>query len=199
MEKNNYYPYFDFLRIILAAIVMLYHDDVLTWHHSGSLAVEIFFALSGWLIGGMLLKMTPDKLPAFYFNRSLRIWIPYYFALSLLLGASILKDKIGKKWIEFVVYKISFVYNIFGTSQLADSKNLMPLNGTGNHFWSVNTEEQFYLLVPLLLVISSPKIGRNIFTWIVISVSALIFQIYASIVFGVLAAIIVNKFGSTLV
>lgn len=194
-SNTNYYPYFDFLRIVLAAMVMLYHDDVLTWHYTGSIAVEIFFALSGWLIGGMLLKMTPDKLPNFYFNRSLRIWIPYYFALILLLLASILKDKIGPKWIEFVFYKITFVYNLFGTSQLAQFKTLMPLQGTGNHFWSVNTEEQFYLLVPLLLVLSSPKIGRNIFIWILISITAWISQIYASIVFGVLAAVIANQFG----
>ena len=41
-----YYPYFDYLRIGLAIVVMFYHDHLIPWEHSGNLAVQIFFALS---------------------------------------------------------------------------------------------------------------------------------------------------------
>ena len=40
--KDEYFPYFDYLRIILASVVMLAHDKVITWPNSGKLAVDIF-------------------------------------------------------------------------------------------------------------------------------------------------------------
>lgn len=41
--KNDYYPYFDYLRIALAMVVLLHHDHVFEWAHSGNLAVQVFF------------------------------------------------------------------------------------------------------------------------------------------------------------
>ena len=194
--KPSYYPLFDYLRISLAFIVMLGHDGVLKWPNSGNLAVQIFFALSGWLIGTILLGLSTKDLPRFYFNRAVRIWIPYYLALVALVGASLLHDPLNLKWLEFVFYKLSFVYNLFGPSQLDLYKQLMPLQGTGNHFWTVNAEEQFYLLAPLLLVLASAKLGRQVWIWICIALAAWIFDIYASIVLGVLAAVIVKRYGA---
>ncbi len=179
-----YYPYFDYLRIILASVVMFGHDGLISWEHSGKLAVDIFFALSGWLIGGILIKTDLNKLPRFYFNRTVRIWVPYYIALSLIIIASLLKDPIDHKWIEFILYKITWVYNLFGPPQLQACKECMPLDGTGHHFWSVNAEEQFYLLAPLLLVVFA-RAARQLITWCII-VSVLWFLgAYAPIAFGV--------------
>lgn len=45
--EQNYYPYFDYLRIVLASVVMLGHDGLISWGPSGTLAVDVFFALSG--------------------------------------------------------------------------------------------------------------------------------------------------------
>lgn len=194
--KSDYYPLFDYLRISLAFIVMLGHDMVFTWPNSGHLAVQVFFALSGWLIGGILLDLSNKDLPRFYFNRAVRIWIPYYLALIALLGASLLHDTLSFKWLEFVFYKLSFVYNLFGPQQLELYKSFMPLQGTGNHFWSVNAEEQFYLLAPLLLVIASAKFGRHVATWICLALAAWVLDIYASIVLGVLAAVVLKRYGA---
>ncbi len=193
--KPTYYPYFDYLRIALATIVMLGHDGLIHWGQSGNLAVQVFFALSGWLIGGILLKLSKDDLTRFYFNRALRIWIPYYIACVLLIFASLVRDPINFKWAEFVFYKLSFVYNLFGPPQLAQYVQSMPLQGTGNHFWSVNAEEQFYLIAPLLLVLAAPKFGRSIFFWSVITLISWLTNIYGSIVFGVLAAVVVHHYG----
>ncbi len=195
-SKNslNYYPYFDYLRIILACLVMFSHDHIITWKHCGNLAVQIFFALSGWLIGGALINLAAKDLPRFYFNRACRIWVPYYIALLLLIGASILKDPMDAKWLEFVFYKLLFVYNLFGPPQLESYRYFMPLDGTGNHFWSVNAEEQFYLLAPILLVLVRQRCGRSSLLWALISVVALVMDIYASIVLGVFAAILYKKY-----
>lgn len=192
---DTYYPAFDYLRIVLAAVVMLYHDHVIEWRPAGDLAVRVFFALSGWLIGGILLRQEREQLPRFYFNRSLRIWVPYYVALLLLVAASVLRDPLGARWAEFVFYKGTFVYNLFGMPQGALHAAEMPLAGTGHHFWSVNAEEQFYLLAPLVLVLGHKRWRHSIGLWTVIAAVAWATDVYASIVFGVLAAVIVRHHG----
>ena len=193
--KPSYYPLFDWLRGLLALTVMFYHEGLIGWEPSGDFAVQIFFALSGWLIGGILIKLEPTELTRFYFNRAIRIWTPYFFALILLITASLIRESITGKWIEFIFYKISFVYNIFGAPQRINYFDTMPLDGTGNYFWTVNAEEQFYLLAPFLLLVNRNTITRSTIFWIVLAVLANILDIYASIVFGVLAAVAVNEYG----
>ena len=186
---DTYYPWFDWLRGALALTVMLAHDGLIGWPLAGNFAVQVFFALSGWLIGNVLLRTRRADLTRFYFNRAVRIWVPYCIALALLVAVSLLRDHAGLKWFEFVLYKLTFVYNLFGTPQLATHIAEMPLAGTGNHFWSVNAEEQFYLLAPLLLVVAAPALGRSRLTWLALCLLAWLAGICPSIVFGVTAAI----------
>lgn len=193
--KKKYYPLFDYVRFFAASIVMFGHGGLIHWRHSGAIAVDVFFALSGWLIGGILLTRTVKDLPRFYFNRAIRIWGPYFLALSLIVLVSLIKDPITIKWFEIVAYKLTFVYNFFGPPQLAEFKSAMPLDGTGNHFWSVNAEEQFYLFSPLLLVVFY-KFGRNPILWVLLSIITWKFNFYAPIFLGVLAAILVDKYGA---
>ena len=192
MKKTlQYYPYFDWLRGLLALVVMLSHEKVIAWQYAGDFAVQVFFALSGWLIGGVLLKTSSADLPKFYFNRAIRIWIPYFIGLAILIIVSLLKEPITAKWIEFILYRITFVHNLFGVTQ---AKILMPLQGTGNLYWSVNAEEQFYLLAPILLVLLKPNIVKSVYFWVFIAIMAYITDTYASIVLGVLAAVIHYNF-----
>ncbi len=197
LKKTAYYPWFDYLRIVLATAVAASHAGVLTWNQAGNLPVQIFFALSGWLIGGILLQSASHDLPRFYFNRAARIWIPYFLAIFLLVAVSVLKDPITAKWIEFISYKVTFVYNFFGPPQLAEFTNAMPLQGTGNHFWSICAEEQFYLVAPILITIIPA--GRTIWFWVLISLVAIwspYWGYFAAISLGVLAAVLRSKFGA---
>lgn len=181
---------FDYLRAGCAITVVLYHAKIIAWSQSGNLAVQVFFALSGWLIGGILINTKPNELYRFYFNRAIRIWIPYYIALIPILILSIFRDPIGQKWLEIVAYKLTFVYNIFGPPQLAMFAEQMPLKATFNHAWSVNAEEQFYLLAPILLVLTGRHLGKNPITWGVLSAIGLFFNIYPAILLGVLSAVL---------
>lgn len=195
-DDQRYYPPFDYLRGLLATVVLFSHAGLIAWSEAGNFAVQVFFALSGWLIGGILIKAPPKELPRFYFNRAARIWIPYYISLSLILIVGVFHDHITPKWLEIAAYKITFVYNWFGPPQLAEHMAEMPLQGTGNHLWSVNAEEQFYLVAPLALVLLSPKVSRSVLTWIVVAALALYFDLYASISLGVLAAVVVARCGA---
>jgi peptidoglycan/LPS O-acetylase OafA/YrhL len=192
---HGYYPWFDWLRLGLSLVVLLGHQHLIAWPPAANFAVQVFFALSGWLIGGLLLKLPGNGLSRFYFNRALRIWCPYFLALALLVSVSLLRDPVTAKWKEFVLYKTTFVYNIFGPPQIAQHGREMPLQGTGNHFWSVNAEEQFYLLAPVLLVLA-PAFGRSVITWAAIAAVAWVSKSYASIAFGVLAAVAAHTYGA---
>lgn len=197
VQKSNYFPAFDALRIILASVVALGHSGMSIWPHAGDLAVQVFFALSGWLIGGILLRSKPGDLPKFYFHRAARIWIPYLVAIALLVSVSLLKDRITFKWFEFVFYDLTFVYNFFGPPQLATAILEMPLAGTGNHFWSICAEEQFYLLAPFLITILA-KVGRSVWFWCLICAAALaspLWGYFGSISLGVLAAVMRSNKG----
>ena len=194
-SKTEYYPWFDWLRGILAIVVVFSHEGLLGWQQSGNFAVQVFFALSGWLIGGILLGLTPHDLPRFYFNRAIRIWVPYYLALMILLGVSVLRDRINGRWLEFSFYKGTFVFNLFGLPMLDRHRLEAPLAGTGGHFWTVNAEEQFYLLAPLLLVLTSRSFSRSPGIWTVLGFLTWIFHCYASITLGVFAAVLASRYG----
>jgi peptidoglycan/LPS O-acetylase OafA/YrhL len=189
--RDCYYPYFDWLRFVLAVVVMMAHDGVIG-SPSGNLAVHVFFVLSGWLIGGILLNTTPRGLPRFFYNRALRIWIPYYIAAALIVGLSLVRDDTGLVWRQLVTFKLTMVYNLFsGIEVLAGFPNA-PLKGTGHHLWSVNAEEQFYLGAPLLLVVLV-RWGRSPGTWAAIALGFLALGTdYPGLSLGVLAAILLK-------
>jgi peptidoglycan/LPS O-acetylase OafA/YrhL len=193
--RPGYYPWFDWLRLLLACVVLFGHEGTIGWRNAGNFAVQVFFALSGWLIGGQLVVLPRRELPRFYFNRALRIWGPYFLAVFILVATSAAHEHITAKWIEIVFYDFTFVFNLFGQRQIAQYQRLMPLDGTGGHFWSVNAEEQFYLLAPLILVLLPARYGRRVITWVCIALAAWMGKCYASIAFGVLAAVLANRYG----
>ncbi|MET0283526.1 MAG: acyltransferase [Polyangiales bacterium] len=188
---STYYPAFDWLRITLALMVMLHHADLFPWGRLGHFRVQVFFALSGWLIGRILLRTSRSELPRFYYGRVLRIWLPYAVALALLVAASLLRQPVTARYLEFVLYKLTFVYNLFGTSQLAAFEQDMPLHGTGNHFWSICAEEQFYLFAPLLLIML-PRVGRSPWLWLGLASVGL----FSAIALGVAASLAHARWGA---
>lgn len=193
------YPLFDWLRFILASIVALGHAGLIAHSEiTGNLAVQVFFSLSGWLIGGILLNSRREQLPRFFFNRATRIWMPYFFAVAALYVLSAMRDPITARWFEFLFYDATFTHNWFSLRpDAATALSQMPLKGTGNGFWSISVEEQFYLVAPLI-IFAGRKLGHSPITWISISATLWFFQLvdFASISFGVLAAATQRRYGN---
>ena len=122
----------------------------LTW--SG---VDLFFVLSGFLLGGILLDNhgSPNYFKAFYARRALRILPIYFLLVAGFVAASVwLQPGLGNTGIDYLMGKpmplwsyLSFTQNFamaaardFGASMLSVT-------------WSLAIEEQFYLFLPLLL------------------------------------------------
>lgn len=183
-----FYPAFDYIRAAAAIGVFAAHVEL---HHRvplGNACVKIFFALSGFLIGGLLLRTPTKDLPRFYFNRAARIWIPYMIAISTLFAVAILKQGwADPRFGDVLVEMTTFVYNWFGPQRIVEYGSQMPLNGTGNHFWSICVEEQFYLVAPFLVVFLNRWLSTSLLIGLVI-LNVYIQNDFAAVALGVLLA-----------
>ena len=109
--------------------------------------VFLFFALSGFLITGILLDTLniPHFYRTFYARRLLRIFPLYYGALIALI---LLSRPLHFAWSGWQYYYLTY------TSNLALWRWNVPLQlGSFNiyHFWSLQVEEQFYLIWPFIV------------------------------------------------
>jgi peptidoglycan/LPS O-acetylase OafA/YrhL len=120
----------------------------------GWMGVQLFFALSGFLITGILLdaRGAPGYLSSFYARRFLRIFPLYYgtlfvaFVLLPALGvapAMIEHDRAHQGWLWLYL------------------ENWVTTTGAGSqafhHFWSLCVEEQFYIVWPFVLLRTGPR------------------------------------------
>jgi peptidoglycan/LPS O-acetylase OafA/YrhL len=199
---GEYYGWFDYLRITLAVGVYTAHaglQNLEHWHMAGDACVHVFFALSGFLIGGILAESEPRDLPRFYFNRCTRIWIPYGIAIIPLFLASARAHELHDPLVwKFFFYKLTFVYNIFGLPHYMKPGGWhMPLRGAANHFWSICVEEQFYLLAPFFLVFL--KRLRPAVVLLLVGLVGLNFvhpHLFTAISLGMLLALSQKRFGA---
>jgi peptidoglycan/LPS O-acetylase OafA/YrhL len=189
------FPAFDWLRFILASVVVLDHAGWSVWEHGGNFAVQTFFALSGWLIGSILLSITAADLPRFFFNRATRIWIPYVFAVFAIYALAYLKGTEVQHFLKSLFYDLTFTHNWF-IPKTPDVIANLPLQGTGSHFWSIAVEEQFYLAAPLLMMFVPH--GKSASFWALVSAVAFLVAPgwYGAISLGVLAAALRRDYGA---
>ena len=121
----------------------------LTW--SG---VDLFFVLSGFLLGGILVdhRESPNLFKVFYVRRALRI-LPLYFALffSFLFVTYALRLDQNRacKWL-FQDPLPLWSYALFTQNFLMAQEGLFGSQWLGVT-WSLAVEEQFYLVLPLLI------------------------------------------------
>ncbi len=110
--------------------------------------VDLFFVVSGFLIGTILLKVeSPAGIGAFYLRRILRIWPLYYLLLFFVYSALTNKAMFSEAplW-SFPL----FIFNFWESIGKGIHQALGPL-------WSVAVEEQFYILGPLLFSVLNRK------------------------------------------
>lgn len=194
MRKPAYYPAFDWLRITLAMTVALFHSGLPIGADGADFAVQIFFALSGLLIGGILMGSHRRELPRFFYNRAVRIWTPYFFSVILVFAASLLVERADAHWFEFLFYDLTFTHNWFISTRIAEVNDEMPLFGATVIYWSLSVEEQFYLIAPLLILFW--RRGRSPVYWFAIAAFAVASgSFYGAVALGVFAAAMKRQYG----
>lgn len=138
----------DTLRFLAVLAVFFYHSGLKPGHMpfaDGYLGVDIFFALSGFLITRLILLAEQGQalrdLGVFYARRFLRIFPLYYSVLFVLLYLHKL---------PFPLWNFLYCFNI---------KQYLDHNWYGDlsHFWSLCVEEQFYLSFPPILLFCPAK------------------------------------------
>jgi len=124
------------------------------WFRLGWTGVDLFFVLSGFLIGGILLEVrdSPHYFRTFYARRFFRI-IPLYYAWILLymilaaFGGTFLATRIGSvQKIDISILAHFFFLQNFHEF-LKSTVSFWWLSST----WSLAVEEQFYLVAPVFV------------------------------------------------
>jgi peptidoglycan/LPS O-acetylase OafA/YrhL len=159
----------DGLRALAIIPVLLYHIGV-PGFAGGFVGVDVFFVISGYLICGMIdadIKSGSFSLGNFYKRRILRI-LPALFVMflvtSILAYAYCLPVEL-QEYSKSLASAVGSVSNIYFASTAgyfdapAATKPLL-------HTWSLGVEEQFYLAVPLLMLLAYrflPKLAKPLF------------------------------------
>lgn len=158
--QPNRLPYIDVLRAVAILSVLFRHlppDLGIAFgalHEWGGRGVDLFFALSGFLIGTTCLQRA-ERYPeqrgkqaaAYWLLRSLRIF-PLYFGLLALfaLGPSFINPDV-----THVIRNYTLPFVTFTSNYLAQSTLELGI------YWSLAIEEQFYLAVGLLVAATSRR------------------------------------------
>ncbi|TDM06178.1 MAG: acyltransferase [Ideonella sp. MAG2] len=148
------------LRGVAVAWVLLYHAGV-PGVQGGFLGVDIFFVVSGWLITALVQRSLLEgrfSFCEFYWRRAKRLLPAAYVTLGVttLLTPWFLNDLEQLDFHLQLWGALAFVSNYVLMNQsgyFAGSAELKPLL----HFWSLAIEEQYYLLMPALLVLVGPR------------------------------------------
>lgn len=146
----------DGLRALAILSVVFYHAGP-AWLPGGFTGVDVFFVISGYLIGGQIYRELCNgafSYLRFYQRRAKRILPALYAVLVFtLLAASFLLSpgeftELAKEAFAATL-SASNVWFWATTNYFAGNSELNPLLMT----WSLGVEEQFYVVIPLMLVL----------------------------------------------
>ena len=153
-------PWLDLLRCAAIGLVLARHGHRAWLEGSGTapqwydfillngwIGVDLFLVLSGYLIGGILLRYGAaeiwGRLPVYLWRRALRI-LPAYYAvlLATVLGAfpfyAFPSEDLGKR----LLYHLAMLQDYFPSD-------------INTVFWSLGAEIKFYVLAPFILLLAA--------------------------------------------
>jgi len=159
-------PGLDLLRAIAIAWVMLFHSFVVgglgpqwSWlSRYGWMGVDLFFVLSGFLIGAQVLRplAAGGRLAwrEFYLKRAFRILPAYWMVLALYLWWPAFREAPGLEpaW-KFLTFTLNLSIDYSS-------------NGAFSHAWSLCVEEHFYLVLPLLTTLLAGHMTARRLVWL---------------------------------
>ena len=173
--RGGYRPEIDGLRAIAVMAVVLDHAGV-PGFSAGFLGVDIFFAISGYLITGILLRELEGRFSfAHFYVRRIRRILPALLLMALLTvpaAVLLLMPPNLADYGQSLAATALFANNVLQTlnsDYFADINDFKPLI----HTWSLAVEEQYYLLVPLAMWLAW-RIGKKRAIWIGVGAVSLV-------------------------
>ncbi len=159
LADQRHLPGLDLLRAVAITWVMLFHsfivgglgEDFAWLSRYGWAGVDIFFVLSGFLIGSQLLEPLrrgePLRLGAFYARRAWRILPAFAIVLAVYASLPGLREAPGlQPWWQFATFTMNLLIDY-------------THNQAFSHAWSLCVEEHFYIVFPLLAWALSRKLS----------------------------------------
>lgn len=203
----------DVIRGVAVALVMLRHAWPNVFGSAGVVGVTMFFALSGYLITGLLVRDIATfgrvRYRRFYLHRALRLFPALVFMLA---GFAIVEGVWNvrgerEEIVRSVLVGLSYTMNVPGFDHGSEAIS---------HLWTLATEEQFYIVWPLVLVFgfrfkklglitALSIVGVTVLCTVTIYVSPRVDSVYnlptswfATMMIGALACLFADKFSSLL-
>lgn len=168
---REHIPSLDGVRGIAILLVLMFHSllvqedslpaaPIYAVAGSGWVGVNLFFVLSGFLITGILLDTQKRRhsLRNFYARRALRILPLYYTALVLFFYVLPREPFPELAWHD----DRQILYWTYLQNWAIAALGSWPPVPNLNHLWSLNIEEQFYLVWPLAVF----GLGRRRLLWL---------------------------------
>ena len=155
-RNNRFFNSLDGVRFFSILAVIWHHTspgEAAAFLERGFLGVDMFFVLSGYLIVTLLLREKDKQtisLKGFYIRRALRIF-PIYFGVIFVIATALFifkgDDAEGQSYISLLPIYLLFLANF----------SLVHIP-TLSIYWSLATEEQFYIVWPLLEKYLQPRV-----------------------------------------
>jgi peptidoglycan/LPS O-acetylase OafA/YrhL len=157
-------PEIDGLRAIAVGAVILYHAQITIFGHKpfngGFIGVDIFFVISGYLITSIILKelvTTGSFSFKHFYERRIRRILPALLFIMLVSLPFAWMYFLPTSFVDFsksILYSLGFSSNFYfhysGQQYGAESGLLKPFL----HTWSLSVEEQYYILFPIVLLVT---------------------------------------------
>jgi peptidoglycan/LPS O-acetylase OafA/YrhL len=164
-KRFPYLPGIDALRALAVLAVFLYHARV-GWMPGGFLGVDVFFAISGYLITSLLLREFRGaghvELGRFWLRRARRLLpaVGVLIAVTMVVAAIVEPERIDQLRGDALASLLYFAnWHFIFSHQSYFEQFQQPSLFT--HLWSLSVEEQFYLFWPLVFAAGMKLFGRG--------------------------------------
>ena len=146
----------DFLRFIAAYtvatthLIINYYKTSIEFEIISSMAVEVFFIISGFVLAPQIIKLVKDNKFVNYKIFLVRRWyrtIPLY-VLSLVMTTIILSKFSTFDFLKYLLFVQNFFYIWLNEDYFSIS-------------WSLSVEEWFYIIFPIFLIFLNKILGNN--------------------------------------
>jgi peptidoglycan/LPS O-acetylase OafA/YrhL len=176
-RQNN----FDIIRLLLSVVVVFFHVgyvsgsptfDALPRYFSGHLAVEGFFAISGFLIFASYERCA--SLKDYYIKRAARILPGYWLATAICLA-------IAFSYGSFNVGRFLLGNLSFATFLSPSIPGVFPSNYTtvmNGALWTIKIEVMFYVFVPIIVWVCR-RLNRDAVLWTLFVLSIIFREAFA--------------------